>query len=191
MGRYTVFHRACALLLAVLLAAGGCSEDNPASPAKEQASAAPADRVYATDPAEPPLPASTSQAQTQFNIGNKSYLFDVSDHTYEELEALLQRAAEISQLQPENYDQYDQLDIVMILHGPDIDWFTLRNYEQNRRLVDLAARLDAFEIIDMKVCETVMDMRGVRREEIPSFIEPVPYAPDEIKRLLNEGYINL
>lgn len=126
--------------------------------------------------------------QTQFTIGNKSYLFDISKHSIEELEALLQRAQEITQLDSGNYGD---LEIVMILHGPDIDWFTQQNYEHNLELVDLAANLDAFDIIDMKVCETAMSARGVKREDIPSFIESVPYAPDEMKRLLQEGYINL
>lgn len=126
--------------------------------------------------------------QTQFNVGNKSYLFDVSDHSLEELEALLLRAEEITQM---SSDDYDDLEIVMILHGPDIDWFTQQNYKQNKQLVDLAARLDAYDIIDMKVCETAMDSLGVERAEIPPFIESVPYSPDEMKRLLQEGYINL
>ncbi len=127
-------------------------------------------------------------AQTQFNVGNKSYLFDVSDHTFEELEALLERADEITQTTPDNSDQ---LEIVMILHGPDIDWFTQNNYVENKSLIDLAAKLDANEIIDLKVCEAAMESRGVTREEVPAFIESVPYAPDEMKRLLGEGYINL
>lgn len=126
--------------------------------------------------------------QTQFTIGHKSYLFDISKHSMEELEALLKRAHEITQLDSSNYGD---LEIVMILHGPDIDWFTQQNYEHNLELVDLAAKLDAFDIIDMKVCETAMSARGVKREDIPSFIESVPYAPDEMKRLLQEGYINL
>ncbi len=130
----------------------------------------------------------TQPLQTHFNVGNNSYLFDVSDHSLEELEALLGRADEITQM---SSDDYDKLDIVMILHGPDIDWFTQQNYEQNKQLVDLAEKLDAYDIIDMKVCETAMSSLGVEREEIPPFIESVPYSPDEMKRLLKEGYINL
>lgn len=126
--------------------------------------------------------------QTQFNVGNKSYLFDVSDHSVEELEALLERADEITQMPS---DDYADLEIVMILHGPDIDWFKQQNYENNKRLVDLAAKLDANAIIDLKVCEKAMTKMGVQQEELPAFIESVPYAPDEMMRLLNEGYIKL
>ena len=135
-----------------------------------------------------PTPNLSEHPQTQFNLGNKSYLFDVSDHSIEELEALLERAEEITQ---SSANKYDKLDIVMILHGPDINWFTQQNYEQNKQLVDLAAKLDAYDIIDLKVCETAMSNRGLEREQIPSFIESVPYSPDEMKRLLKEDYINL
>lgn len=121
-------------------------------------------------------------------IENKSYLFNVTDHTIEELEALLIRAEEVSQAQS---PEYDELEIVMVIHGPDIDFFTQQNYARNKELIDLAARLDAYDIIDMKVCETTMSMRGVEREDIPPFIESVPYAPTEIKDRLRDGYINL
>ena len=121
-------------------------------------------------------------------IENKSYLFDVSMHTIEELEALLTRAEEVSQTHPKDFED---LEIVMIIHGPDIEWFTHKNYEYNQKLVDLAARLDAYDVIDMKVCERTMQKRGVVPEDIPDFIESVPYAPTEIDRLLNDGYINL
>lgn len=124
----------------------------------------------------------------QPEIENKSYLFDVSDHTIEELEALLIRAEEVSQTHPADFED---LQIVMILHGPDVDWFTHQNYEYNHKLVDLAARLDAYDVIDMKVCETTMQKRGVAKDDLPAFIESVPYAPVEIDKLLHNGYINL
>lgn len=129
--------------------------------------------------------------QTQNNkiiIENKSYLFDVSNHTIKEFEALLTRAEEVSQAHAPGYDD---LKIVMVIHGPDIDWFTQQNYESNKQLINLAARLDAYDIIDMKVCEKTMSKRGVDRKDIPSFIESVPYAPVEIENRLREGYINL
>ena len=124
----------------------------------------------------------------RFNITNKRYFFDVSDHTAEELQALLMRIEEITEASPETFDK---LEIVMILHGPDIGLFTQSNYEQNQQLIDLAAKLDAFNVVDMKVCETAMNSLGVNPNEIPPFIESVPYAPAEIERLQQEGYISL
>jgi len=121
-------------------------------------------------------------------IENKSYLFDVTEHSKDEFRALLTRAEEISQAQP---DDFQDLEIIMILHGSDINWFTQDNYEHNQQLIDLAARLDAQGVIDMKVCEQTMTDRGVARENLPPFIESVPYAPVEIENRLREGYINL
>jgi len=177
------------LILAGIILLPGCEQNNTPSTGLTVSpipAAANEKRPVAKVPAQSQV--ATETTQTQFNIGNKSYLFDISNHSLEELEALLKRAEEIGRLQPSNYDG---LKIVMILHGPDIDWFTQNNYEHNRQLVDLAAELDALEIIDMKVCETTMSGRGVNREDIPLFIESVPYAPDEMQRLLHEGYINL
>jgi uncharacterized protein len=121
-------------------------------------------------------------------IENKSYLFDVTDHSIEEFQALLLRAEEVSQARS---DEFRDLEIVMIIHGPDIDWFTHKNYEHNRQLIELAARLDAYDIIDMKVCEKTMTERDVGKEDLPHFIESVPYAPTEINQRLQDGYINL
>ena len=135
-------------------------------------------------------PSSTVHVQTdnQFTIGNKRYLYDISKHSLDDLKLLLQRAEEINQAETE---KTDNLEIVMILHGPDINWFTLDNYNENKELVDLAKRLDAFDIIDLKVCETAMENLEIDRKLIPPFIESVPYAPDEINRLSEEGYIHL
>jgi len=124
----------------------------------------------------------------QINLDKSRYLFDVTEHSVEDLLSLLNRIDEIAE---SGQAGYEELDIVMILHGPDINMFTYQNYDENKPLVDLAAKLDAFNIIDMKVCETSLPVVGVLRQDIPPFIESVPYAPTEKKRLTNEGYINL
>ena len=126
--------------------------------------------------------------ESLYNIGNKQYLFIVNKHTTEELQALLERADEIAST---SLDLFDQLEIAMIIHGPSVDLFREKNYEKNRKLIDLAAKLDAFNVIDIKICETSMDRFEVSRGEVPAFIDSVPYAPEEIERLSAEGYINL
>ena len=128
------------------------------------------------------------QTDSQFSIGNKRYLYDISEHSIEELQLLLQRAEEITQ---DETEKLEDLEIVMILHGPDIGWFTLDNYNHNRELVDLAKKLDTFDVIDLKVCETAMENLEIDRSQIPTFIESVPYAPNEINRLSEDGYTHL
>lgn len=185
----------CFLLVPLSILISACEQDGSQDPATTGHNKVQLDPVIQSSPSAPTetigpeISINEYNGQnSQFNIGNKSYLFDVSNHSIEELEALLGRAEEITQA---NSGEYDQLDIVMILHGPDIEWFTRKNYERNKKLIELAARLDTYEIIDMKVCETAMSSHGVSRDEIPAFIESVPYAPDEIERLLNDDYINL
>jgi intracellular sulfur oxidation DsrE/DsrF family protein len=55
--------------------------------------------------------------------------------------------------------------------------------------VDQAARLDALDIVDVKICQTMMKIAGVERDDIPSFIEQVPLGSAEVDRLVEEGYV--
>lgn len=183
------------LIPALALMLLSCEKESPpsqsqAAPTAEvQVAEAPAVELQTQMPSTPTaLPAQESQDNAQFEIGNTRYLFDVSDNSPEELQSLLSRAEEIRET---HADGYDELEIVLVLHGPDINIFRQQNYSKHKSLVDLAARLDAFDIIDMRICETTMTRMGVERSEVPSFIESVPYAPTEIRRLIDEGYINL
>ena len=154
--------------------------------------------VQKREPIQDSDPASLQQAAAhhteapltnpQLTIENKRYLFDVTQNTKEELKELLARIDEIMEASPE---MFDELEIVMVLHGPDINLFTENNYTMNKELVDLAEKLDAFKVVDMKVCETTMDSLGVNNTELPSFIETVPYALDTINDLREQGYVNL
>ncbi|MEE8054779.1 MAG: DsrE family protein [Gammaproteobacteria bacterium] len=131
---------------------------------------------------------SVSSPQPQVTIGNKRYLFDVSDHSPRELEALLRRAEDLAQ---SSDAENDQLDIALVLHGPDVELFTKENYDKYKDIVDLAARLDAFDVIDFKVCQRTITSRGLTDSDMPAFMELVPFAPDEIERLQAEGYVTL
>lgn len=169
-------------MLTAILGLAGCGRDDAANP--------PPVPVTVSDSSGTHTATSLSAGATAagYNPGNDRYVFDVGNHSVEELQALLVRIEEITDASPE---AFDNLEIVMVLHGPEIDLFTRSNYAQNRRLVDLAAKLDAFRVVDMKVCETAINSLGIDQGEIPAFIESVPYAPDELQRLLEQGYINL
>jgi len=124
----------------------------------------------------------------QFDIDNTRYLFVVGNHTVDELEALLRRADEIAQ---KSRDQFNELKIAIVIHGENITMFTQDNYEKNKLMIDLAAKLDTYNVIDLKMCEYSMDKIGINKNDIPEFIDTVPFAPDEIKRLTSEGYLKL
>lgn len=142
------------------------------------------ERLTLADPSSP----ADNAVSPRFSVGDNQYMFDVSDHSQEELVALLKRADEVASV---SSPETDKLDIALILHGPDIGWFARKNYQDNKELVDLAARLDALEVIDMKVCQKSIRHYGYVDEDIPAFIDRVPYAPDEMRRLEDSGYYRL
>lgn len=78
--------------------------------------------------------------------------------------------------------------VVVVLHGPEAEPFIRSNYPDNRALIDRAARLQAFERLDLRMCESWMERNGFSRRDLLPFVEPIPYAPEEVERLRTEGY---
>ncbi len=118
----------------------------------------------------------------------KGVLFSVTLHTKKEIESLLQRAETLSQtMRPGKH----HADIALVLHGSEIKFFKKQNYKKHRSIVDLAARLDADRIIKIKVCRTRMKTLNIKDNDIPSFIEIIPFGPNEEQRLIRKGYTYL
>ena len=113
-------------------------------------------------------------------------VLDVSVHSLDELKVLLDRAEEIA-ARPQS--QGEKAGVVLVLHGPEVEFFAISNYPRYKDIVDQAARLDAFDVVDVKICQSMMDRLGVERDDIPAFIEQVPYGPGEVERLVREGYV--
>lgn len=106
-------------------------------------------------------------------------------HTQAELEQLLAQAEAISN----NEEQYNlNQPIAVVLHGEEIKAFVRANYRTNKALVDLAARLDAFKVIDIKVCKRWIGQNNIMLNQLPAFLEPVPFGADEKARLQRSGY---
>jgi intracellular sulfur oxidation DsrE/DsrF family protein len=114
------------------------------------------------------------------------YLFRVSLHTPEEIAGLLARAEELARTRRAGRNDAG---IALVLHGPEIEVFAKKNYPVFRDTVDRAARLDGGGVIEVKMCRTEMKRLGIREDEIPAFIELVPYGPDEELRLRRNGYV--
>jgi len=79
--------------------------------------------------------------------------------------------------------------VIIILHGEEAFSFTRSNYAANKALADRAALLDAYKVIDVRMCETWMNNNGVNSEDLLPYIETVPYAPEEVRKLEAEGYL--
>jgi len=80
--------------------------------------------------------------------------------------------------------------VVIVLHGPEALPFIRRNYLANRSIVDRAAKLRAFDRIELRMCETWMRMNGFGEHDLLPFVETVPLAPAEVERLERDGYVS-
>ena len=119
---------------------------------------------------------------------SKPVVIDVVLHDKSEILNMLRRAESLA-MTPNPADRPRQ--IALVLHGPEIEHFKIENYTDNREIVDLAAKLDAFNVIDIKMCNTMMNRMNVEKGEVPAFIEIVPYGPGEVDRLKKAGSLNL
>ena len=175
--RHTKYVIVLLLLLAVVVTLAWYPGSDPAPEYAASTDAPMADVEVVQPPVE--------QSQMTDNLPEKAVL-DISVHTIEELRVLFDRA--------ENYAMTPRLSgehasIVLVLHGPEVEFFSINNYDKYKDVVDQAARLDAFDIVDVKICQTMLEIQGVRREDIPTFIEQVPQGPEEVERLVREGYV--
>jgi intracellular sulfur oxidation DsrE/DsrF family protein len=110
---------------------------------------------------------------------------DVALHTLAELQQLLEQAEKIAN----GESQYNTNEpISVVLHGEEIKAFVRSNYRSNKALVDLAARLDAFNIIEVKACKRWMGANDIMESELPPFVEAVPFGAGERDRLEKAGY---
>lgn len=115
----------------------------------------------------------------------QGYVAKLNLHNAAEVEQMLRRA----EIFVENLEQYPNFEpITVILHGPELQAFDRRNYKEYKDVVGLAARLAAFNIINVQACEVQMKRDGISASDLPAFVETVPYGPAEEKRLLKQGY---
>ena len=111
---------------------------------------------------------------------------DISVHTPEDLELLFDR---VEPLLDRPRGEGEAPIISLVLHGPEVEFFALKNYERYKTIVDRAARLAAFGAVDISICQTQMRRRGIGKDEVPAFLRQVPFGPDEVKRLRVRGFV--
>lgn len=135
-----------------------------------------------------PLLAETETPDIKYAVpqdGVSGFVAKIDLHTAEEIEQLLRRA----EAYLENVEDYPDADpIAVILHGPELQLFDRRNYSEFKEIVGLAARLDALNVINVQVCEVQMSLQGISINDLPHFVESIPYGPGEEVRLLKKGY---
>ena len=124
----------------------------------------------------------------QDNGRAQGYVFSVTVSSQQQLDVVLNRAEDLRELF--NPDEHGK--IAIVLHGDELQMFQKDNYLSNQSVVDRARMLDQDNIIDIKACQTMMQTLEIEQNELPSFIEQVPFAPAEIERLQQEqGFTRL
>lgn len=115
-------------------------------------------------------------------LDSRVYL-QISPNGQDDLEALFQAledslAANEPQSEP----------VIVMLHGPEAIPFLRANYLENRQIVDRAAKLQAFNRIELRMCESWMRRNGYDDDDLLPFVRTVPSAPAEVEQLERDGY---
>lgn len=133
-------------------------------------------------------PSLAQSNQEQFSLlSGQNYLARVGTNSPQDLERALLRIEQLFSSEP---DALDFEPVVMVLHGPEVGVFLRSNYVEHKHLVDLAARLTAFGVVDIRVCETRLGVLGNSPDALVPFVGTVPFGPAEIERLVgDEDYV--
>lgn len=116
------------------------------------------------------------------------YLVRIDQNRPEEVEAALLRAEAVYLESLPSLSSPPP--IALVLHGPEVEIFFRENYKRYKRIVDLAARLTAFEVVDIKICRTRLRFLEQNETTLFPFVGTVAFGPDEIERLTEEeGYV--
>ena len=110
-------------------------------------------------------------------------VYDVSVDTVGEVESVLDRASYLSNIT--GADPFDS-SIVLVLHGPELSYYAIKNYEKYKHLVDRAQSLTVGSTVKIKMCRIAAKAQGFEPEDIHGFIELVPMGDAEIVRLQTE-----
>lgn len=80
--------------------------------------------------------------------------------------------------------------VAFVLHGPEARVFMTHNYAVNQALINLAAKLSALNVVDIKVCKTWMGGQAIDEVQLLPFVGTVPNGPAEERRLIDEeGFV--
>ena len=109
--------------------------------------------------------------------------YDVAVNSVEKVTSVLDRASYLSKIT--GADPFDS-SIILVLHGSEIDYFAIKNYEKYKALMLRAQSLVESEVLKIRMCRIAAQGHGYEPEDIHGFIEMVPMGDAEIIRLQNE-----
>jgi intracellular sulfur oxidation DsrE/DsrF family protein len=81
----------------------------------------------------------------------------------------------------------DHPPLAFVVYGPPVAMFFKKNYKRYSEVVDLAAKLTALNVIDVKVCKYSYVKEGLDDKNLLPFVSTVPFGPDEVVRLIEQA----
>lgn len=130
------------------------------------------------------LPAAVAQESV---LEDARFLARIELHTIDELYSVLVRADQL--FEQGLALQSESAAVTFVLHGAEVNSLLRQNYQQNKKAVDLAARLSALGVVKIQACETWMGGKLIVPEDLQPFVGTVNYGPDEVDDLIEEGYL--
>lgn len=118
-------------------------------------------------------------------LSTQAYVAQIQVNTTDEVSTILMRLDDLLKGEG-SFDSSEPL--ALVLHGDEAKAFLPQNYSENKALVDLAARLDAFNAVDVQICETWLRGQSVSPSELPAFVDTIPYGPLHEASLIQKGY---
>jgi intracellular sulfur oxidation DsrE/DsrF family protein len=110
-------------------------------------------------------------------------VYDVHVKTVKQVKSVLDRASHLSKIT--GADPFDQ-SIVLVLHGPELNFFAIKNYSKHKELMHRAQSLVESEALKIKMCKIAAEGQGYQPKDIHGFVEMVPMGDAEIIRLQYE-----
>lgn len=132
------------------------------------------------------MPWGTASPAAEVVYQPQKVLFDVAVDTPDEVDSIMDRMSGLSV--EYGSDPFDA-SIVAVLHGPEMAFFTVENFQRYESLVRRAQSLTVGGVIEFRMCERAARNRGIEPEDVHGFIDMVPMGDAEIVRLQQEkGY---
>ena len=114
-------------------------------------------------------------------------LYDVAVTNIDAFTHVLDRASYLNTLY--NANPFDA-SIVLVLHGDEIPYFAVKNYDKYHELMRRAKSLTDSGPIEFRICRIAAKGHGFEPGDIHGFVKVVPMADAEIVRLQQEdGYV--
>jgi hypothetical protein len=120
---------------------------------------------------------------TETEYKPQKVVYDVNADTVELFEGVLSRASYLSTIT--GADPFDQ-SIVLVLHGPEIALFGIKNHGKHKELMQRAHSLVDSEVLTIRMCKVAAEAMGYQPEDIHGFVDIIPMGDAEIIRLQNE-----